>query len=450
MKARILSGIIAIMILLGGVYLMVSQQKDNQKDGVEYVEINDVRVPIIFEKSTFLPRGFIQLVFNGGGNLYDNVENLDAPSKAGLAELSALLLDEGTESLGSVEFAKKLESRAINLSVSAGTQTLSFKMGFLKEYQDFAQSCLIELLKDPNVSQNALQKVKTLAKSSLLAKENDFDYIAEKNLRAIFFEGTPMAFPDMGDLQSIESINLQDIKNYLQKNLVLSRLVIVAGGDMELDFLKENLKESLSFLAKGESVKKPHISPRTTPTSITETKPTEQAFIDFASPFSASIEENYKTKVMSFVLGSSGFGSRLMEEVRVKRGLAYSVHFSINGGSDLVNFGFGALQTGLDSKDEAISVLKEVMAEFVKNGITQEELDSAKVFLLGSEPLGEETLSQRLNTKLANYLRSMPLDNHKQDIAKITDLSLEEINEFIKAHGEILDLSFSIVDDGNK
>ncbi|MGI0438999.1 M16 family metallopeptidase [Helicobacter himalayensis] len=446
MKARILSGIIAIMILLGGVYLMVNEQKD----GVEYVEIGDVRVPIIFEKSTFLPRGFIQLVFNGGGNLYDNVENLDAPSKAGLAELSALLLDEGTQSLGGVEFAKKLESKAINLSVSAGAQTLSFKIGFLKEYQDFAQSCLIELLKDPNVSQNALQKVKTLTKSSLLAKENDFDYIAEKNLRAIFFEGTPMAFPDMGDLQSIESINLQDIKNYLQKNLMLSRLVIVAGGDMELDSLKENLKESLSFLPKGESVKKPHISPRTTPTSITETKPTEQAFIDFASPFNASIEENYKTKVMSFVLGGSGFGSRLMEEVRVKRGLAYSVYFSINGGSDLVNFGFGALQTGLDSKDEAISVLKEVMAEFVKNGITQEELDSAKAFLLGSEPLGEETLSQRLNTKLANYLRSMPLDNHKQDIAKITDLSLEEINEFIKAHGEILDLSFSIVDDGKK
>ncbi|WP_258864129.1 MULTISPECIES: pitrilysin family protein [unclassified Helicobacter] len=448
MKARILSGIIAIMILIGGVYLMVSQQKDDQS--VEYVEINDVRVPIIFEKSTLLPRGFIQLVFNGGGSLYDNVENLNAPSKAGLAELSALLLDEGTQNLGSVEFAKKLESKAIDLSISASTQTLSFSLEFLKEYQDFAQVCLLELLKDPNVSEGALQKVKMLTKASLLAKENDFDYIAKKNLRAIFFEGTPMAFPANGDLQSIESINLQDIKDYLQKNLVLSRLVIVAGGDMELDSLKKSLKESLGFLPKGESVKKPHISPRATLTSITETKPTEQAFIYFASPFNASIEENYKTKVMSFVLGGSGFGSRLMEEVRVKRGLAYSVYFSINGGSDLVNFGSGALQTGLDSKDEAISVLKEVMAEFIKNGITQEELDSAKAFLLGSEPLGEETLSQRLNTKFANYLRSMPLDSHKQDIAKITDLSLEEINEFIKAHSEILDLSFSIVDEGKK
>lgn len=448
MRARILSGIIAIMILIGGVYLMLSQQKNNKS--VEYVEINNVRVPIIFEKNTFLPRGIIQLIFNGGGSLYDNAENLNAPSKAGLAELSTLLLDEGTQNLGSVEFAKKLENKAIDLDVSVGMQTLSFNLEFLKEYQDFAYECLLELLKDPNLSNSTLQKVKMLTKASLLAKENDFDYIAKKNLRSIFFEGTPMAFPDKGDLQSIESLSLQDIKNYLQENLVLSRLVIVAGGDMELDSLKKSLKEGLGFLPKGESVKKPHISPRATPTSITETKPTEQAFIYFASPFNAPIEENYKTKVMSFVLGGSGFGSRLMEEVRVKRGLAYSVHFSINGGSDLVNFGSGALQTGLDSKDEAISVLKEVMEEFIKNGITQEELDSAKAFLLGSEPLGEETLSQRLNAKFANYLRSMPLDNHKQDIAKIADLSLTEINEFIKAHGEILDLSFSIVDEDKK
>ena len=149
---------------------------------------------------------------------------------------------------------------------------------------------------------------------------------------------------------------------------------------------------------------------------------------------------------MSFVLGGSGFGSRIMEEVRVKRGLAYSAYFSIIGSSDVINYGTGHLQTGLDSKDEALSVVREVMREFVENGITQDELDSAKAFILGSEPLREETLSQRLDAKFGNYFKGLPLDNHKRDIQKIANLTLDEINTFIKSHKEILDLSVSVVD----
>ena len=80
-----------------------------------------------------------------------------------------------------------------------------------------------------------------------------------------------------------------------------------------------------------------------------------------------------------------------------------------------------------------------------ENCLKQAELDSAKAFILGSEPLGEETLSQRLNAKLINYLRDLPLDTHKQDIAKISSLGLDEINAFIKQHKEITNISFSIV-----
>ena len=94
-----------------------------------------------------------------------------------------------------------------------------------------------------------------------------------------------------------------------------------------------------------------------------------------------------------------------------------------------------------------LSVEKPVMQEFIDKGITQEELDAAKAFLLGSEPLGEETLSQRLNVKLMNYMRNLPLDNHKKDIAKIAHLSLKEINDFIAKHPEILKLSISFVEE---
>lgn len=166
----------------------------------------------------------------------------------------------------------------------------------------------------------------------------------------------------------------------------------------------------------------------------------------FGAPFEVSdTKQNYIARVMSFILGGSGFGSRMMEEVRVKRGLAYSAYMYLSVGSP-VNYASGYLQTKLENKDEAIKVVKEVVETFIKDGATQEELDAAKAFLLGSEPLREETLSQRLSAKFVNYFRDMPLDQHKKELALIKDLTLEELNAYIKNHTEILKLSFSVVE----
>ncbi len=444
--------VIGIFMCIGGLFIML--RNDKNIEGVEFVEINGVQVPLIFERSELLPIGSVQLIFNGGGSAYD-WQNASKDStafsakdsvqaKAGLASLASRLLNAGTKELGSVGFAEKLESKAISLNASTGTRTLSFDISFLSEYKDFALDCFVELLQSPNTTEEEFEKVKALTRSAILAKQNDFDYIAGVNLNKIFFAGTPLGFERT--IESIQSLSLADITQYLETNLVLNRLIIVAGGDLDKEGLKSDLRARLSFLPKGDAVSKPQIKPHRNLTHIESKKPTQQAYIYFSSPFNADVSEAYKTKVMGFVLGSSGFGSRIMEEVRVKRGLAYSAYFSIIGSSDVINYGTGHLQTGLDSKDEALSVVREVMREFVENGITQEELDGAKAFILGSEPLREETLSQRLDAKFNNYFRGLPLDNHKRDTQKITNLTLDEINTFIKSHKEILDLSVSIVD----
>ncbi len=126
-------------------------------------------------------------------------------------------------------------------------------------------------------------------------------------------------------------------------------------------------------------------------------KPTEQAYIYFGSKFNvkAQDEENYKAKVASFILGGSGFGSRLMEEIRVKRGLAYSAYgyVSINKSHSYFT---GYLQTKLESAKEAQELVAEIVKDFVQKGVTQEELDAAKNFLTGSEPLRTETIITKI------------------------------------------------------
>lgn len=425
------------LTFVGASLLWIGGCMSAQEAKLSSVNINGVDVPLIFEHSKILPVGEAQFVFVGGA--------ADG-EKSGLGILSAKMLNEGTKTLGNVGFAQKLESKAIGLSAGAGLQTLSLNLSFLSEYQDIAFESLKELLSDPNLTPNTLQKIKAQTSSKIARKQDDFDNVAQENLNRILFKDTPMQEPLIGDKESVSAISLQEVENYLKRNLVLERLIIVAGGDMEEEVFKQKVGKILAHLPKGESKKRLSFKAYDKVDSVTISKPTKQAFVYFGSPFDVQDQtQNYIAKVMSFILGSSGFGSRMMEEVRVKKGLAYSASMRVNVGG-AVDYTSGHLQTQLENKDEAIKVVKEVVAEFVKNGATQEELDGAKAFLLGSEPLRGETLSQRLGAKFSYYFRGLPLDYNKRELESIKALDLKTLNAYITSHQEILQMSFSVVD----
>ncbi|HSR74553.1 MAG TPA: insulinase family protein, partial [Sulfurovum sp.] len=138
------------------------------------------------------------------------------------------------------------------------------------------------------------------------------------------------------------------------------------------------------------------------------------------------------------------FGSRLMEEIRVKRGLTYGVYSSLRR-TKSVSYLSGYMQTKLSTQDEAKALIQEVVDTFVKEGITQEELDDTKKFLLGSEPLRTETLSQRLHRAYNDFYLGRPLDFAKEELEKVESVTLDELNAFIKSHKELSDITFSIV-----
>ena len=197
MSKKLYIGILGFLIFIGGLYMVLKSNNyiEYEDSAVEYVQINGVNVPLIFEQSDLIPVGKIELVFEGGGSIYDAINAKDSlpnpknakEAKAGLANLASAILNEGTRTLGNIAFADKLESKAITLDVGTGAQTLSLDISFLREHQDFALACLVDLLKSPNTTQESLTKVKEITKATILRKENDFDYVARTNLNAIFF-----------------------------------------------------------------------------------------------------------------------------------------------------------------------------------------------------------------------------------------------------------------------
>ena len=172
---------------------------------IEYIETNGLKIPVIYEDDRRLPLATMQFVFTDSGSVTDT-------DKPGLAKMSARVMNEGTAKLGSSAFAELLESKAIHISSSTGNETFVLEVGSLKENFDDALGYLDDLLKDPNLTEEALQKVKTTTIGGLSRKENDFDYMASNELKSVLFEGTPLATPSSGTIESVKSIELTDIE----------------------------------------------------------------------------------------------------------------------------------------------------------------------------------------------------------------------------------------------
>ncbi|MDN5088575.1 M16 family metallopeptidase [Aliarcobacter butzleri] len=406
---------------------------------IKHINIKGTEVPIIFEEQKDLPILNLQLVFQNSGYIQDK-------DKSGLVNLSSSILNEGTKELGSSNFAQILDENAITIHSSNGFETFVIEVSSLKEQSKKAVSLLNDLLKSPNFTQSSLDKIKTIQTGYLKRKENDFDFIAQNQLKALLFKDTALENPSSGTIESILKIELKDIENFLSKTISLNNLIIVAGGNFTQKEIETLIKPILENLKTGEKSEVKKIDFKSQKSEKTLQRDTEQAYIYFGSSFNidSKDEENYKAKVASFILGGSGFGSRLMEEIRVKRGLAYSAYGNISINKTHTYFS-GYLQTKNETAKEAQELVSKLVDEFVENGVTQEELTAAKNFLLGSEPLRNETLAQRLNKSFTLYYRGLDQDYSKKELEKIQNLKLEDLNNYIKSHKEINNLTFSIV-----
>ncbi len=406
---------------------------------IKHINMKGIEVPIIFEEQKDLPILNLQLVFQNSGYIQDK-------DKSGLVNLSSSILNEGTKELGSSNFAQILDENAITIHSSNGFETFVIEVSSLKEQSKKAVSLLNDLLKSPNFTQSSLDKIKTIQTGYLKRKENDFDFIAQNQLKALLFKDTALENPSSGRIESISKIELKDIENFLSKTISLNNLIIVAGGNFTQKEIETLIKPILENLKIGEKSEVKKIDFKSQKSEKTLQRDTEQAYIYFGSSFNidSKDEENYKAKVASFILGGSGFGSRLMEEIRVKRGLAYSAYGNISINKTHTYFS-GYLQTKNETAKEAQELVSKLVDEFVENGVTQEELTAAKNFLLGSEPLRNETLAQRLNKAFTLYYRGLDQDYSKKELEKIQNLKLEDLNNYIKSHKEINNLTFSIV-----
>ncbi|EGK7501521.1 insulinase family protein [Campylobacter lari] len=400
------------------------------------LDFNETKIGIIYEYDNELPVVFFKLIFKNSGKIAEK-------HNRGCASMLARLLNEGS----SDEFFRSLEYRAIELYAKASFEHFQISIKCLKEHFDFALEKLQELFLNVRFDEKILQRLKTLALGELASLNTDYDYQAKRLLNKNVFKDEIFASGLDGTKENIEKINLKELQDFMSENLVLDNALFVFGGDIKEDEVKIKVEKICQILKKNTPNQNKNYKLIDESIEVSEQKSTEQAYIYFCSPFDIQIndEKMYLAKLALFILGQGGFGSRLMEEVRVKRGLAYSAYAMLDVNLNYSRV-FGYLQTKNESSNEAKTLVKEVFKNFVQNGVNDKEFQLAKQFLVGSMPLRYESLAKRLDIMLNEYLHGLKLGNLKEEMQKIKNTTLNELNDFIKAHSEIIKVSFASIE----
>lgn len=403
---------------------------------LSYLNTKNTQIPFIFEENNDLPVVFLKLHFARSGKAYEG-------EVAGLARMFARLLNEGCDEV----FFKELDFYAINLEAHSGFESFEISISCLKEHFEFALKKLVLLLQKPQFDEKLLQKLKITALGELATRKSDFDYVAKRLLNKSVFEYKEFELSNDGDEKSIDEISLENLKNFHKGYINLANLIIIAGGNVTQIQMQNLLSCVLETLEKGETskVKKFKFCSKTKD-ELCIRKDSEQAYIYFATPFELEFddEDAYLAKLALFILGAGGFGSRLMEEVRVKRGLAYSAYAMLDTSVSYKRV-FGYLQTKNESAKEAKALVKSVFADFVKKGVSKNELELAQNFLIGSTPLRYESLEKRLGVAFGEFYQGLKIGHLKKELEKIAQARLDDLNAYIKKHVELEQISFASV-----
>jgi len=324
----------------------------------------------------------------------------DPAAKAGLASFAAALLDEGAANLNSESYHTALSDRAIRLDASVDRDALVISLTTLKENAKEAYRLLGLALAHPRFDPDAIARVRTQILTSLQQDEEDPDSVASRAFARTFFAGHPYGHPTSGDPASVAAINQQDLRDFARSHWVRADMHIAVAGDVDPATLKALLASAFGALPAKAPPLLPPVTHMGAPGVSVIPMPVPQSVALFALPgLTRSDRDFIPAYVANYILGGGGFSSRLMDEVRVKRGLTYGIGTSLTsyrrGGMV-----FGQVASKRASMRQTIQVIRETLKKFVADGPTDKEMDDAHTYLTGSFPLAfasNEGIAAQLN-----------------------------------------------------
>ena len=321
--------------------------------------------------------------------------------KAGLANLTAELLLEGTKHRKSTDISEEIEFLGASLDTSTGRDYTTISLSVLKKDINKGFELFSDILLNPTFPQQEIDREKELIKGSLKQSEEDPSFIAERTFRKEVFGEHPYGRLTEGSAETIGNIKREDLIKFYSDYFLPNNSILSIVGDITEDELTALIKKYLGDWKKADlpAITANKLDEKKTNGVIKLDKDLAQANILLGHiGISRDNPDYYAVSVMNYIFGGGGFSSRLMQSIRDEMGLAYDVDssFSLNKEKGLFQV---EVQTKNESADLVISEILKQMERIRKEYVSDEELTDAKSYLTGSFPRRLDT-----NRKIADFL----------------------------------------------
>ncbi len=368
----------------------------------------------------------IRFAFRGGASQDDK-------DREGLAYFVSAMMDEGAGDLDSIGFQERAQSLAMRMDFDAGRDVMLGNLQTLTANKDEVFGLARLALTKPRFDEDAVERVRAQILAGLKFDENDPETVASLAWDRLAFQNHPYGRPIKGTMASIAAISSADLKNYVSRVFARDKLVISVVGDIDAETLERALDQVFGDLPlHSELAPVADANPPLGPTREIIEMDVPQSVAQFGHRGIARKDQDFiPAYVLNYIIGGGGFSSRLMEEVREKRGLAYSVY------SNLYPYEHGAVFVGsVATKNEAVGqsldVIEAELRRLAENGPTAEELESAKSYLTGAYALRFESSSSIASQLLWIQIEDLGIDYVNRRNPLIEAVTLADISRVAK------------------
>jgi zinc protease len=373
-----------------------------------------------------LPLVALNFAFLGGANE-------DPAGKPGVGNMAASLLDNGAGELDAKAFQEQVEENAVQLRFWVSRDYLNGSIRLLRDRQDKSVNLLRLALNQPRFDADEIERGRAQIMAALRRETTNPTSIASKTWWKIAFADHPYGQPESGSLESVPTITADDLKTYAQRVLTRGNLKVAAVGDIDAAAFGQMLDHVFGALpATGKLSALPNLPPRAIGQRTVVQLDVPQSVVYMGGVGMTRKDPDFlPAYVVNHILGGGSFTSRLYNEVREKRGLAYGVY------SYLLTLRHSALlmastQASADQTGQALELIETEIRRMVDSGPTADELANAKAYLKGSYALNFDTSSKIANLLLQIQLDDLGIDYIDRRNGLIDAITLDDVRRAAK------------------
>jgi zinc protease len=387
-------------------------------------------VTVVVSAKDKLPLAHISVRFKVG-SAYDPEE------KAGLAEMTARLLDKGTTKRTASTIAEELDFLGARLDANAGGTGSTVSLSLLAKDVERGLDLFADILQDSRFETAELERERTRMLSQIQQRRTNPRQVVSEVFREVLYADHPLHRPISGYVSTVSQITRDDVVAFYQRFYVPNNAIVVMVGNFSETRMLELIERALGGWhprALDQIVLAQPSPPQGKQVRIVDMD-VNQSYVQYGFLSVRRADPEFAAmRAMNYILGGGGFVSRLTRSIREEQGLAYSVHSEVVGGGEFPGFFYAGLQTKIDTTSQALNSLFSVVDNMKQAPVRADELTDMKLYYEGSLPRRAESYGQVAGLLIDREFFGLPDGYWESEIRQIQELTPEDIQQLAQRY----------------